>query len=186
MLKIRRSQDCLIINMGIALLVRHLYTETAPWCCQATNHYPGQCWPGFMSPCDITRPQWVKNLVDISQVSMLSWHLSNRSIIQKIYIYHFIYFNTLRPRQNGRQFSGDIPKCIFLNGNVWISIKIPLEFVPKGPINNIPSLVQIMVWHRPTSDKPLSQPMMDSLLMHICVTRLQWVKHIFSWDTHDI
>ena len=25
-----------------------------------------------------------------------------------------------------------------------ISIKIPLKFVPKGPINNIPALVQIM------------------------------------------
>ena len=25
----------------------------------------------------------------------------------------------------------------FLNENVWISIKIPLKFVPEGPINNI-------------------------------------------------
>ena len=35
-------------------------------------------------------------------------------------------------------------KCIFLNENIWISIKISLKFVPKGPINNIPALVQIM------------------------------------------
>ena len=28
--------------------------------------------------------------------------------------------------------------------NVWISIKISLKFVPKGPINNIPASVQIM------------------------------------------
>ena len=26
----------------------------------------------------------------------------------------------------------------------WISIKISLKFVPKGPINNIPALVQVM------------------------------------------
>ena len=32
-------------------------------------------------------------------------------------------------------------KCIFLNGNVLISIKIWLKFVPKGQINNIPALV---------------------------------------------
>ena len=53
-------------------------------------------------------------------------------------------FNTLRPRQNGRHFTDDIYKCIFLNENVSIAIKISLKFVPKGPINNIPALVQIM------------------------------------------
>ena len=42
-------------------------------------------------------------------------------------------------------------------------------------INNIPALVQIMAWRRP-DDKPLSEPMMVSLLTHICVTRPQWVK----------
>ena len=83
--------------------------------------------------------------------------------------------NTLRPRQNGRHFPDDIFKCIFLNGNAWISIKISLKFVPKGPINKIPSLVQIMAWRRP-GDKPLSEPMMVSLLTHICVTRPLWVK----------
>ena len=67
--------------------------------------------------------------------------------------------NTLRPRQNGRHFADDIFKSIFLNKNVWIPIKISLKFVPKGPINNIPALVQIMDWRRP-GDKPLSEPMM--------------------------
>ena len=83
--------------------------------------------------------------------------------------------NTLRPRQNGRHFPDAIFKWIFLNENVWISIKISLNFVPKGPINNIPSLVQIMAWRRP-GDKPLSEPVMVSLPTHICVTRPQWVK----------
>ena len=85
------------------------------------------------------------------------------------------HINTLRPRQNGRHFADYIFKWIFLNENVRISIKISLKFVPKGPINNIPALVQIMAWHRP-GDKPLSEPMMVSLLTHICVTRPQWVK----------
>ena len=66
-------------------------------------------------------------------------------------------------------------KCIFLNENVWIPIKISLKFVPKGPINNIPALVQIMAWRRP-GDKPLSETVMVRLLTHICVTRPQWVK----------
>ena len=84
-------------------------------------------------------------------------------------------FNSLRPRQDGRHFPDDIFKCIFLNENVWISIKISLKFVSKGSINNIAALVQIMAWRRP-GDKPLSEPMMVSLLTHICVTRPQWVK----------
>ena len=83
--------------------------------------------------------------------------------------------NTLRPRQNGHHFPDDILKWIFLNENAWISIEISLKFFPKGQINNIPALVQIMAWRRP-GDKPLSEPMMVSLLMHICVTRPQWVK----------
>ena len=85
------------------------------------------------------------------------------------------WVNTLRPRQNGRHFPDDIFKCIFLNENIWISIKISLKFVPKGPINNIPALVQIMAWRRP-GDKPSSEPMMVNLPTHICVTRPQWVK----------
>ena len=54
----------------------------------------------------------------------------------------------------------------FFNENIWILIKISLKFIPKGPINNVPALFEIMAWHQP-GDKPLSQPMMASLLMHI-------------------
>ena len=77
---------------------------------------------------------------------------------------------TLRPRQNGRRFADDTFKRIFFNENVRISIRISLKFVPKGPINNNPALVQIIAWRRP-GDKLLSGPMMFSLMTHICVTR---------------
>ena len=86
--------------------------------------------------------------------------------------------NTLRPRRNRRHFSDDIFKCILLNENVLISIKISLEFIPKGPINNIPALVQIMAWRRP-GDKSLSEPMMIISLTHICVTQPQWVNSLW-------
>ena len=90
---------------------------------------------------------------------------------------HSNSFNTLRPRQNGRNFADDTFKRIFLNENVGISIKISLKFVPKGPINNIPALVLVMAWRQP-GDKPLTEPMVVRLLMHICVTRPQWVNLI--------
>ena len=85
--------------------------------------------------------------------------------------------NTLRQRQHGRHFADDTFKCIFLNENVWIPIKISLKFVLKGPINNIPALFQIMAWRRP-GDKPLSEPIMVSLPTHICPAQPQWVNNI--------
>ena len=90
---------------------------------------------------------------------------------------YVIGINTLRPIQNGRQFANDIFKRIFLNENIKISMKISLRFIPKCPIDNSPALVQIMAWRLP-GDKPLSEPMMVSLLTHICVTRPQWLKAI--------
>ena len=63
------------------------------------------------------------------------------------------YVNTLRLRQNVRHFPDDIFKRIFLNENIWISINISLKSVAKGPINNIPALVQIKAWPL-LGDKP--------------------------------
>ena len=54
--------------------------------------------------------------------------------------------------------------------------------MPKGPIDNIPALVQIMAWRRP-GDKPLFEPIMVGLLTHICVTRPQWVNKIDPYKT---
>ena len=82
--------------------------------------------------------------------------------------------NSLRPRQNGRYFPDDIFECIFFNEKVWTLIKISLKFVSKGPISIILALVQIMARRR-SGDKPLSEPMLVRLPMHICVTRPQWV-----------
>ena len=98
-------------------------------------------------------------------------HCNNYTHLRQCY--HVL--NTLRPRQDGRHFADDIFKCIFLNENALIANKISLKFVSKGPITNIPSLVQLMAWRRP-GDKSLSEPMMVSLPTHICVTRPQWVK----------
>ena len=104
----------------------------------------------------------------IMKVKRLSWRSRG---------YHESYcilLNTLRPRQNGHHFADDTFKRIFVNANVRILIEISLKFVPKCPINNIPSLVQIMAWRRP-GDKSLSEPMMVCLPTHISVTRPQWV-----------
>ena len=117
-------------------------------------------------------------------VQIMAWRLAGGnplsepmmvSLLGHICVTRPRWVNTLRPRQHGRHFPDDIFKSVFLNDNVWILIKISLKFVPKGLINNIPALVQIMAWRRP-GDKPLSETMMARLPTHICVTRPQWVK----------
>ena len=78
--------------------------------------------------------------------------------------------NSSPPEQNGRHFTNDILRCIFVNENFCILLEISLKFVPKVSIDNNPALVQIMAWHR-IGDKPLPEAMMVSSLTHICGTR---------------
>ena len=143
-------------------LISHILPMTT------SSRFPRSCVRGFPSQgtCNLERLVFI--FVNLNKL------LNKQS--------NYMWFNTLRPRQNCRRFADDTFKRIFLNENVRISIKISLKFVPKGPINNNPALVQIMAWRR-SGDKPLSEPMMVSLMTHICVTRPQWVKMQWrSWD----
>ena len=79
------------------------------------------------------------------------------------------YLNSSPSGQNGRYFADNIFSYIFVNEKFCILIKISLHLVPKGPMDNIPALVQIMAWHR-IGDKPLSEPMLtrftDAYMRH--------------------
>ena len=78
----------------------------------------------------------------------------------------------------------DIFKCIFVNEKDKSLIQISLKLVPRGPIDNKPALVQIMVWRR-TSDKPLPEPMMAQFTdASIYGTRGRWVKiqRLLHWQ----
>ena len=46
-----------------------------------------------------------------------------------------------------------------------MSFKISLKFVPKGPTNNIPALVQKMAWCRP-GDRPWPDSILVSLQLY--------------------
>ena len=92
-------------------------------------------------------------------------------------------FDTLRSRQNGRHFADGIFKSIFWNENCLIMIQISLKFVPKGPIDNMQALVQIMAWRR-IGDKPISEPMVawfcDAYLCHTASMSLHWSRVFFD------
>ena len=47
-------------------------------------------------------------------------------------------------------------KCIFVNENHRIPIRISLNFVPRSPIDNKSALVQVMAWRR-IGDKALPE-----------------------------
>ena len=95
-------------------------------------------------------------------LSNISWyyilHCNDRNDTQTSSLTHW-----------GRDKMADISQTkfsnvFFFNVHVWISIKTEV-----CPINTIPALVQIMAWRR-SGDKPLSEPMLISLPMHICVS----------------
>ena len=138
--------------------IYHLYSGVAPWYFlpQMELQWGTWEWPLFLT-------------------------MASHFIMFYLFYLYFIKFNSWRPWRNRRYNADDIFKCIFLRENVWIPNKISLKFVPKGPINNIPAMVQIMAWRRP-GDKPLSEPMMVSLLTHTCVTRPQWFNMCSTWS----
>ena len=177
-----------VVNCPIVKKIR-LFPITA-W--YLTSHYLNQLWPIYFRPqlviftlflsrqrltSLISRPHTYHNLpksdrfwVDYGTLWIFTINLVNRALSIIVGI------SAPKPRQNGHHFP-DIFKWIFLNENVWISIEILLKFVPDGPTNTITALVQIMAWRRP-GDKPLSEPILVSLLTHIYVNRPQWVKRV--------
>ena len=60
-------------------------------------------------------------------------------------------------------------KLLLLKESDRIPIQISLKCVPRSPIDNNPTLVQVMAWRR-TGDKPLPEPMMiqftDAYMRH--------------------
>ena len=84
---------------------------------------------------------WFQYLVLAAVSPLLSWIYCNLALNHRHRLSYAIIFstchhlsvtwilNTLRPTQNCRHFADDIFKYIFLNDNVWISLKISLIFV---------------------------------------------------------
>ena len=94
--------------------------------------------------------------------------------------YYLSQFNPCPPGQNGRHFADDIFRCIFLNENVWISIKISLNFVAKGSIHYscIGSDIGLATSHY------LNQCWPD-LLTQLCGARGKWFLMIRSYASRN-
>ena len=72
-----------------------------------------------------------------------------------------------------------ISQTTFYIAFLWMKIYtfrliFSLRFVPQVQVNSIQAMVQIVAWRWP-GDKPIYEPMMVSLLTHICVIRPEWI-----------
>ena len=97
---------------------------------------------------------WMKFQISNFQANFRDWWMGS---------FYEIALNSSLLGQNDSYFAADIFQCISLNEKVRISIKISPNFVPEGPISNIPALVQIMARRR-RGDKPLSEPMLTQFI----------------------
>ena len=97
----------------------------------------------------------------------------------------FTSVNSSPPGQNSPHFPDDISRCLFGEWKILYFIKISLKFVPKGPIDNKPALVQIM--DRPwIGTRPFSEPTLTDSLTHVCGTRGRWVNSSWHSDTYGV
>ena len=105
-----------------------------------------------------------------------------RTLLWLLWFSYWRFFNTLKPRQIDHYF-----QTTFSNAFSWMKmykfrLRFHWSFFPKGPIKNMPVLVQIMASRRP-SDKPLSEPMMVNLLTTISSLGLNELTH-WGRETH--
>ena len=74
---------------------KSILVQVMAWCRQATGDYLSQCWPRYLSPHGVTRPQWILNSCDIlfkmwgffsnwlyHKTSISVWNWSSAMIIQ--------------------------------------------------------------------------------------------------------
>ena len=110
----------------------------------------------------------------ISDLMGCSFHRNHSGVtgsnMWNVWIYHTLSSLTHPPPDKmAAILADDIFNCIFLNENDRILTQISLKYVPRSPIDNKSSLVQVMAWRR-TGDKPLPEPMMtqfnDAYMRH--------------------
>ena len=138
------------------------------WCHQASSHYQNQCWPSFMLPYGVTRPQWVKRGL-IQNITTLRHRLHNKHYNKQllspfpcICIYDFVnkvWLNSLRP--------GDVYTSVN-----WVITGSGIGlFGPYGAVDNKSALFQVIIYY-------LNQWWHSSLM-----PRPQWVKHDIIFNT---
>ena len=99
-------------------------------------------------------------IIHSDKLKMICCFIHNRHILV------FLFDDTMKidvPSDKMAAILTDNIKCIFLNENGRIPIRISLKWFPRSQINNKPVLVQVMAWRR-TCDKPLPELMLTQFI----------------------
>ena len=101
---------------------------------------------------------WLARLTGQLQHRLSLWQILWKTSITML-LFPFRWINSSQPEQNGRHFSRWYFQMHFHEWKVvyfdWNSI----EIVPKGPIDNKSSLIQVRACRQP-GDKPFPEPML--------------------------
>ena len=136
----------ILSQYGLEALVKWVMISAVNFLYNAMTHKYHclvQCWANWTNKHLVDPRPWNSLLVVVhtiagsgQSVSMLQvfWNANNRhtrGVVHQSNTYHMyngggpqVLVNTLRLRKNGRHFPNNIFICIFLDENVWISIKI--------------------------------------------------------------
>ena len=86
------------------------------WCRQATSHYLSQCWPRPMSPCGVTRHQWVK-------LKCLLWKVKHIPTNPTRYFYEY-HVNILK-MSGGHRMALKCSRLVFAVVNfAWVGVSV--------------------------------------------------------------
>ena len=114
--------------------------QVMAWCRKATSHYLNQCWPRYLSPCGITKPQWVNSFWRsdaiwghrsgsiLAQVMAFAWW--HQAIIWTSVGFSLVKFCGIQLTENSQR----VPKLLFcLSRKIMISRLLPVgtHLIPK-------------------------------------------------------
>ena len=136
-----------------------------------SNNIPNFTWFVVTSPCGFklihNRERYVHSITCSWKCLQAGCHLSPT-------VYE-LTLCTMRSRQNSYHFADDICKCIYSIETYEFRLKCHW-IVPKDSFENIPT--QRAASHRP-SEKSLSQPMSEQIILHFAYIFSYYYIHIF-------
>ena len=165
----------------------HLHQRISPDICIWTTNCPAL---SYWRPIDPCPGGWVQYQYSVLAV----WDVPLWSLISTMGLYWkdaYLFSNRFEVHLDGLHgtqaitltvlthlpqdnLAGKFQTPIFLSGNDWILIKIPLNFVPKGSIDDKSALVQVMACRRRAKSHYLIQGRPSSPT-HARGTRRRWV-----------
>ena len=192
------------MSFTVSLCHRHV-REIRIW---INNHSHGFLWDTVLIHAPISTTVWL-NQLHLLMLARWHFHFQSSGLFATKQLFSKMLFtgthlvmnrcvrvllecNWIQMHIYSLTLSDDIFKCLLLNGNIWISLRILLKcvkYVPTVRINNNLALVQIIIWGTP-GHKPLSETTVVRFLTLLCITQLQGVDidyiSTFSVDWYGI